>query len=583
MFYKSSNEAAVQESRSYSPSVPGLCPVSEAIDLLATAGGVEERGAIYTKVEVVDFMLDVIGYKSGQPLHKYRLLEPSFGGGEFLLSAVNRLLQSAVHHEVELTEAVLGPCVRAVELHHESFNATHEKLFGLLLGRGVAPDDAEKVLELWLRQGDFLLTDFSQTFTHVVGNPPYVRQESVPDVLMREYRLRYKTIFDRADLYVPFIERSLDLLTENGRVSFICADRWMKNRYGQRLREKVRANFGLEMFVDMVGTDAFHEEVSAYPAITVIRRGPSPETRVAAQPEISSKALGRLAIELTKENPSPQKGVTVVPHAIQHDGPWVLNTSAELALARRLQDMFPALEDAGCKVGIGVATGADSAFIGEYADLDVEASRKLPLVMTKDLVDGEVSWRGYGVINPFGEDGKLVPLAQFPRLERYLEERKDVIARRHVATKAPKNWYRTIDRIYPELAARPKLLVPDIRGDAAFVIERGKLYPHHNLYYVVSNDWDLNALQMVMQSGVAKLFVSLYSTKMRGGYLRFQAQYLRRIHLPHWETLEASFQNDLVKASELNDRAAQSGLIQKLYGLSDREMCVLNKLNTAYA
>jgi hypothetical protein len=35
---------------------------------------------------------------------------------------------------------------------------------------------------------------------------------------------------DRADLYDPFIERSLRLLTDSGRLGFICADRWMKNR-----------------------------------------------------------------------------------------------------------------------------------------------------------------------------------------------------------------------------------------------------------------------------------------------------------------------------------------------------------------
>ncbi len=58
--------------------------------------------------------------------------------------------------------------------------------------------------------------------------------------------------------------------------------------------------------------------------------------------------------------------------------------------------------------------------------------------------------------------------------------------------------------------------------------------PHHNLYYVISNTWDLRALQAVLLSGIAKFFVSTYSTKMRGGSLRFQAQYLRHICIPQW-------------------------------------------------
>lgn len=79
-----------------------------------------------------------------------------------------------------------------------------------------------------------------------------------------------------------------------------------------------------------------------------------------------------------------------------------------LALVRRLEARFPRLEEAGCNLGIGVATGADQAFIGDFEGLDVEPSRKLPLVTTKDILQGYVQWGGKGVINPFGEDGNQI-------------------------------------------------------------------------------------------------------------------------------------------------------------------------------
>ena len=52
---------------------------------------------------------------------------------------------------------------------------------------------------------------------------------------------------------------------------------------------------------------------------------------------------------------------------------------------RRLERDFPSLESAGCSVGIGVATGADKAYIGLYEGLYVESDRKLPLVQTRDM------------------------------------------------------------------------------------------------------------------------------------------------------------------------------------------------------
>ena len=54
----------------------------------------EDRGAIFTREGVVWLILDLVGYTVDRPLYEQRLLEPSFGGGEFLLEAIDRLLTS---------------------------------------------------------------------------------------------------------------------------------------------------------------------------------------------------------------------------------------------------------------------------------------------------------------------------------------------------------------------------------------------------------------------------------------------------------------------------------------------------------
>ena len=255
--------------------------------------------------------------------------------------------------------------------------------------------------------------------------------------------------------------------------------------------------------------------------------------------------------------------------------PWILESFDQLALVRRFERDFPSIEDAGCKVGIGVATGADQAFIGPFDALDVESDRKLPLVMTRDIINGSVSWRGLGVVNPFADDGRLVDLDLYPRLRAYLEARRDQIAGRHVAQKAPVNWYRTIDRIYPALAKKPKLLIPDIKGEAHIVFEDQSLYPHHNLYYITSDTWNLRALQAVLLSGIARLFVAVYSTKMRGGYLRFQAQYLRRIRVPAWSDVPTHLREQLIAAATHQDATACNAAVFELYGLTPDERSAL--------
>jgi hypothetical protein len=273
--------------------------------------------------------------------------------------------------------------------------------------------------------------------------------------------------------------------------------------------------------------------------------------------------------------PSKESRVQSINNVASGGEPWILDSSDQLAVIRRLEATFPLLEETGCKVGIGVATGADKAFIGPLGELDVEDDRKLPLVMTKDIQDGTVRWRGLGVINPFAEGAGLVSLSDYPRLRKYLEARKSQIVDRHCAQKAPANWYRTIDRITPSIAKKPKLLIPDIKGEAHIVYEDGQLYPHHNLYYVTSSNWDLKALQAVLLSSVTRLFIATYATRMRGGFLRFQAQYLRRLRLPLWDDVPLAIRDALIRAGETRDLAACNTATFMLYSLTAKEKAAI--------
>ena len=285
---------------------PGICPVEEALEALAEAGS-EERGAIFTRREVVEFILDLVGYTASRPLHKLRVLEPAFGEGDFLLLAIARLL-TAWKSATDRDDPVhaLSNAIRAVELHSRTFAATREKVLSALRADGIPGKAAGTLVDHWLINADFLLTPLPHSFHCVIGNPPYVRQELIPDALLDEYRTRYSTVFDRADLYVPFIERSLTCLESDGALGFICADRWIKNRYGGPLRKLIADRFHLRAYVDMVGTPAFQAEVSAYPAIMIIGNEQRGKTPCRTSPDIEAVPLKALSQALLSSNtPTP--------------------------------------------------------------------------------------------------------------------------------------------------------------------------------------------------------------------------------------------------------------------------------------
>ncbi len=545
--------------------------LSSAVDELATAG-IDDRGAIFTRPEVVDFILDLTGYSPEFALEEKRLLEPSFGDGDFLFPAVERLLGSLKVREIKPSFDLLKDAVRAVELHSGSFAKVTDSTFQLLVDNGLSTVDAKKVLSKWLVKGDFLLTDFDIGFTHIVGNPPYIRQESLPRDLMTEYRQRFQTIYDRADIYIPFYEHSLSQLDKDGVLGFICANRWMKNRYGGPLRKLIAKQYNLKVCVDMVGIDAFTSNVIAYPAVTVISNESRGLTQVVPKPSHDVSELKHLSNDLLNLENSHRKVFID-----SSGGPWLFDDSDSLSIVQKIEENFPSLEEVGCRIGIGVASGADKVFIGHYDELEVEEDRKVPLATTKDIRSGEMVWGGLGIINPFDEAGGLVNLDKYPLLQRYFNTHEDILRKRHVATKNQRNWYRTIDKIDINLLSKPKLLIPDIKGDAHIVYDKGEVYPHHNLYYITAEQWDLLALKAVLSSGIARLFIRTYSTKMHGDCLRFQAQYLRRIRLPAWESVAMPVREKIAQLLESGDINGLNSVVYDLYGLSESERNIIEK------
>ena len=503
---------------------------------IAPPAPAQAYGAVFTQRWVVDLILDLCGYVASEDLSLRVAVEPACGDGAFLVPIAQRLSASLRLHGRRLSDA--KSAIRGFDLQEQHVERCRRSTVGQLLADGWDPTDVATVVAAWIRQGDYLLTVHAQDADLVVGNPPYIRSDDMPPSARRAYMDMCSTMTPGSDIFVGFIQTGLrSLKREGGVLSFIGADRWMHNSYGRRLRGLVADCYAVEAVCEMHGVNAFAEDVSAYPAITQIRRARQGEAVYAAASErFDAAAAERLMSWVrggTERSDDPDFRAARLPGWFHTEGMWPSAGPERIALVETLNDEFMPLEDqaTGTRVGIGIATGADDVFVtGD--ELLVEPERMLPLVTTAHIESGHLDGRDKWLVNPWDDAGRLVELGDYPRLESYLSTKAERLARRHVVQKAPTDWYRTIDKVYPGLRGAPKLLLADMKATIQPVLDPGLGYPHHNLYCITSTGWDLEVLGGILLSRVAQMFVEAYGVKMRGGTLRFQAQYLRLIRVP---------------------------------------------------
>lgn len=492
------------------------------------------QGDVFTRPEVVEFMLDQANYVSTRGLSNVSILEPSCGTGEFIIKIIERLYDSSLKFNFDFLEALRNN-VMGIDLDSNKIETCKDRL------RRIYGEILE--IDSIFRCEDFFKCEIEKYFDIVIGNPPYIRYENIPKEMVVKYKKQFKTFHYRCDLYVLFFEKSLSLLKEDGLHLFVCSNRWLKNEYGKKLRLLVASGFWLQQIWNLEKVSPFLENVSAYTSITKIQRTIF-STNECEYFEIEDLGIIRDVNPLTK---------SIIPHSSDWSNLFIPQNHQKTSSLYTLTQL-------GFKSGIGVATGADKVFVSKDLPNYVEESLLLRAINSKDLRGDLFLWNGAFLLNPFTSDGSLINLSEYPKAADYLYQYYDKLSQRHIAKGKPDVWYKTIDRIVPYLLSMPKVLIPDMSGNSRIFVDDGKYYPLHNLYYVTGRSLEcLEALAAILMSDFINQQLLKVTTCMNGGYPRWQSQHLKKLKIPNVFNDEdaishlrnAYWQNDLREINSL--------------------------------
>jgi hypothetical protein len=225
---------------------------------------------------------------------------------------------------------------------------------------------------------------------------------------------------------------------------------------------------------------------------------------------------------------------------------------------------FPRIEDIGCTIRVGSATGCKEVFLGSQQEIPIERSRLLPFVNADSIKKGKVHWTGTYIVNVFDANGKIVALPGYPRMTAYLRRHKKQLQARAKASKS-KIWWRSIDTLRPDWYAARKLLVVDVSTTPVIGLDSTGYCAGSGVYQIKSSDWPLPDLLIFLSAGVLGLFVSALSVGAANGFHRFQKSQISAVHLPRWAQLDAGWKKRFKAARRGRNGKAILELVAEQY------------------
>lgn len=191
-----------------------------------------ERCQIFTPDDKANRLLDIIGYK--KDLFGKKFLENSCGDGAILKHAVSRYIRDCIDKKLSLKTIKTGlqNDIWGFEIDSSKYDDCIKILNKIAKYYGIHDIN-------WnIHVTDFLKCKISQKFEYIAGNPPYINYRELEletrEFIKNEFITCSKGKFDYC---YAFVEKSLNCLSDNGKLSYLIPSSIFKNVFAEKLRE----------------------------------------------------------------------------------------------------------------------------------------------------------------------------------------------------------------------------------------------------------------------------------------------------------------------------------------------------------
>jgi type I restriction-modification system DNA methylase subunit len=373
-------------------------------------------------------------------------------------------------------------------------------------------------------------------FDAVIGNPPYVRQETLGQEFKDYAKKKFEVYAGTADLYVYFFEKGHRLLRKEGFFGIICANKFMRSNYGKNLRTFLSSKSKINQIIDFGELPVF-QNAATFPAI-FLTQNLSPKEQNFIYAPVKQLSFSSLEEEVKTIG-------QLLNSASLKDNTWTLTNNSETGIIEKINSVGVLLgKYINQEIFWGLKTGLNKAFVIDEKTKNVllakdEKNSEIikPFVIGDEIRKYRINSQGkFLILIPKGWTNKKSGDAKnkwrwfqenYPSIVEHLtpfledgEKRGD----------KGDYWWELRACDYLSEFEKPKIIYPDIAKESRMTFDTSGIYVGNTGYIIPKNDlYLLGILNSKLIFNYYKRISTVIGDADKGGRLRWFRQDVFRI------------------------------------------------------
>ena len=400
-------------------------------------------------------------------------------------------------------------------------------------------------------------------FDFIVGNPPYVETKhfKAASTTTHEYlKNKYSTFEGKVDLSVLFIERTMDLLNENGAIGMIIQRRWFKTNYGKSARKFITEGSHLQKLLDIETNSLFKGRIT-YVSIMILTKS---KNQSVAYDIIKGDVND---VQMYFEN---QVNIDMIDINYFSDAIWAPELKNIFEIKNKYADKLGTI---GSNPNISVCDGIQALWKKVYDIVDyveengiiigkngfgekasVEKEMVKPVIYNREFKPFKKLVPDAYRIFPYSGENNRIKISidtirsKYPLTYKYLKDNEARI-KNQVECNAREYWHTYTREHNHDSFESAKIIIPMTTKEIYAVLEnqRGFYMDNSNVWFINYEGNDeiiMKALTMIINSTLCSVFAKCGANQASNGYYKFNKQFILPIPLPN---SEISNENSTIK------------------------------------